>query len=205
MRPSPRAIDVLLACTAGFTLALVITGGWQLSVFGRQVSAHGLYTPMLLLTVLALMRVAWPYRHAALSIDRAGIVRFARAASVAMIVAVVILSPVLYAVGVRIREGGLDSSRIRWRTSPPGVDLVSFVLPNPNHYPTDCETHGRFESNFVSHAIELKDVTPLLAAPQLRSDYFGTSVSFIRESNALTDNVCGFLRRARTSPARRAP
>jgi hypothetical protein len=132
-RPSPRAVDVLLACTAGLTLALVITGGWQLSVFGRQISAHGLYTPMLLLTLLALIRVGWPYRHAALSIDRAEIVRFARAASVAMIVSVVILSPVLYAVGVRIREGGLDSSRIRWRTSPPGVDLVSFVLPNPNH------------------------------------------------------------------------
>lgn len=132
-RPSPRAIDVLIACTAGFTLALVITGGWQLSVFGRQVSAHGLYTPMLLLTVLALVRVAWPYRHAAFSIDRAGIVRFARAASVAMIVSIVILSPVLYAVGVRIRDGGFDSTRIRWRTSPPGIDLVSYVLPNPNH------------------------------------------------------------------------
>ena len=130
---SPRAIDALLACTAGFALALAITGGWQLSVFGRRISVHGLYTPMLLLTVFGLLRAAWPYRHAALSIDRAEVVRFARTASVAAIVSAVMLSPVLYAVGVRIRDGGFESSQIMWRSSPPGVDLVSFVLPNPNH------------------------------------------------------------------------
>jgi hypothetical protein len=129
----PRAIDVLLACVAGFTVALVISGGWQVSVLGRRLTAHGLYTPMLLLTVLVLMRAAWPYRHAALSIDRAEIVRFARAASVAALVSAVMLSPVLYAVGIRIRDAGLEASHIRWRTSPPGVDLIAFVLPNPNH------------------------------------------------------------------------
>ena len=129
----PRAIDVLLACVAGFTVALVISGGWQVSVLGRRLTAHGLYTPMLLLTVLGLVRAGWPYRHAALSIDRAAIVRFGRAASVAALVAAVMLSPVLYAVGIRIRDAGFESSHIRWRTSPPGVDLIAFVLPNPNH------------------------------------------------------------------------
>ena len=131
--PVPRTIDVLLASVAGFALSLVIGGGWQLSILGRHVSAHGLYTPMLLLTVLALLRAAWPYRRAALSIDRTEIVRFARAASVAAPVTALMLSPVLYAVGVRIRDTGFESSRILWRSSPPGVDLVSFFLPNPNH------------------------------------------------------------------------
>jgi hypothetical protein len=98
------------------------------------VSAHGLYTPMLLLTVLGLLRAAWPYRRSALSIDRASLVRFARAASVAAVVSVVLLSPVLYAVGVRIRDNGFESSHILWRSSPPGVDLLSFLLPNPNHH-----------------------------------------------------------------------
>ena len=132
--PVPRTIDVLLASVAGFALSLVIGGGWQLSILGRHVSIHGLYTPMLLLTLLALLRAAWPYRHAALSIDRTGIVRFARAAFVAVPVSALMLSPVLYAVGVRIRDDmGFESPHIRWRTSPPGVDLVSFFLPNPNH------------------------------------------------------------------------
>ena len=129
----PRTIDVLLACVAGFTVALLISGGWQYPVLGRHLTAHGLYTPMLLLTLLVLVRAACPYRHAALSIDRAQIVRFARVGSVGALVSVVMLSPVLYAVGIRIRDGGFESSQIRWRSSPPGVDLVSFLLPNPNH------------------------------------------------------------------------
>jgi hypothetical protein len=129
----PRVFDVLLACVAGFAASLVISGGWQITILGRHVSAHGLYTPMLLLTLLAVLRAAWPYRGAALSIDRAQVVRFARAASVAALVSAVMLSPVLYAVGIRIRDAGFESSQIPWRNSPPGVDLASFVLPNPNH------------------------------------------------------------------------
>ena len=129
----PRTLDVLLACLTGFALSLVIGGGWQISVLGRRVSTHGLYTPMLLLTLFAVLRAAWPYRRAALSIDRGALIRFARAASVAIPVAVVLLSPVLYAVGVRIIDTGFESSPIRWRSSPSGVDLVSFFLPNPNH------------------------------------------------------------------------
>jgi hypothetical protein len=129
----PWVLDVLLACVAGFAVSLVISGGWQVSVFGRRLSAHGLYTPILLLTVLALVRAAWPYRHAALSINRAEVIRFARAGSVAALVSAVVLSPVLYAVGIRLRDAGFESSRIMWRSSPPGVDLVSFWLPNPNH------------------------------------------------------------------------
>jgi len=129
----PRTLDVLLACLTGFALSLVIGGGWQISVLGRRVSTHGLYTPMLLLTLFAVLRAAWPYRRAALSIDRGALIRFARAASVAIPVAVVLLSPVLYAVGVRIIDTGFESSPIRWRSSPSGVDLVSFFLPTPNH------------------------------------------------------------------------
>jgi hypothetical protein len=130
---APRALDALIACAAGFAASLVIGGGWQVTVLGRHVTAHGLYTPMLLLTVLALLRLAWPYRHAALSIDRVELLRFARAASVAGVVSAMMLSPVLYAVGIRIRDNGFESSRILWRSSPPGVDLLSFFLPNPNH------------------------------------------------------------------------
>ena len=129
----PRTLDVLLACLAGFAVSLVIGGGWQISVLGRRVSTHGLYTPMLLLTLFAVLRAAWPHRRAALSIDRGAIIRFARAASVAIPVAAVMLSPVLYAVGVRIIDTGFESSPIRWRSSPSGVDLLSFFLPNPNH------------------------------------------------------------------------
>ena len=132
-RDEPRVLDALIACVAGFAGALLIGGGFQTTVFGRQVSAHGLYTPMLLLTVLVVLRLAWPYRYAVLSIDKAALFRLARAASVAAVVSTVMLSPVLYAVGIRIRDNGFESSHILWRSSPPGVDLLAFFLPNPNH------------------------------------------------------------------------
>jgi len=130
---APLALDALIACVAGFAASLVIGGGWRLTVFGRHISAHGLYTPMLLLTMLGLLRIAWPYRHAVLSIDRGELLRFGRAASVAAVVSAVMLSPVLYAVSIRILDNGFESSRILWRSSPPGVDLLSFFVPNPNH------------------------------------------------------------------------
>jgi hypothetical protein len=129
----PRALDLLMACVGGFAVSLVLGRGWQVTVLGLRLSAHELYTPMLVLTLLVLLRVAWRYRNVALSVDRAELLRLARATSVAALVSAVMLSPVLYAVGIRIRDAGFESSRILWRSSPPGVDLVSFFLPNPNH------------------------------------------------------------------------
>ena len=61
--------------------------------------------------------------------------------------------------------------------------------PNPNNYAIDCGTHGRFESNFVSHAMETSDVVPRLAAPVLREKYFETALEMIKASNALTEQL----------------
>jgi hypothetical protein len=62
-----------------------------------------------------------------------GLWRFVRFSLVAGVVALGLLSPVLYATAVRLRNGPLDPSRIFWRSSPGGVDVLAFVLPNPNH------------------------------------------------------------------------
>jgi hypothetical protein len=67
------------------------------------------------------------------------------------------------------------------------INFNGWVLPNPNGYAIDCDTHARFEKNFVSHAIETKDVTPKVAAPMLRTDYFRTAVDFLKQSNALVE------------------
>jgi hypothetical protein len=64
-----------------------------------------------------------------------------------------------------------------------------WVLPNPNHYPTDCDTHARFETVFVSHAIVLDDVTSRVAPPMMRKNYFVTAVEFTKGSNALVETL----------------
>ncbi len=67
------------------------------------------------------------------------------------------------------------------------INFNGWILPNPSHYAYDCETHERFETRFVSHAIVLDDVTPRLATPTLRTDYFKTAMEFIRGTNALVE------------------
>jgi len=64
-----------------------------------------------------------------------------------------------------------------------------WVLPNPNHYATDCDTHSRFETEFVSHAIVLDDVTSRLAPPMLRANYFVAAVESVQGSNALVETL----------------
>ena len=68
-----------------------------------------------------------------LQVDRAALLRFARLGAVGAMVAAMLLSPVLYAVSVRIADGRWDFEPIYWRSSPQGVDLAAYVLPNPNH------------------------------------------------------------------------
>jgi hypothetical protein len=43
------------------------------------------------------------------------------------------LSPVLYAVTQRLADGGTLQGPTFWRSSPPGVDLLAMLVPNPNH------------------------------------------------------------------------
>lgn len=62
-----------------------------------------------------------------------------------------------------------------------------WVLPNPEGFATDCDTHARFETDFVSHAIAVGDVVPSLGAPVARTEYFNTALDFIRRSNQFVE------------------
>jgi hypothetical protein len=76
--------------------------------------------------------------------------------------------------------------------SNPLHDTISYngwIMPNPNGYANDCQIHARFESDFVSHAITTGDIVPKMTAPRLRTDYFDTAITFVRQSNALVEEV----------------
>ncbi|MGH9255058.1 MAG: hypothetical protein ACRD3C_10860, partial [Vicinamibacterales bacterium] len=133
LRAVPWTLDVLLFCVAGLVVSMIVSGGWQLTILGRVTSVRSLYTPMLVLTLLACLRIAWPYRPNVVAPRGAAVLRVVRLGTAAAVVAGALLSPVLYAVGVRIAEGRWDAETIFWRSSPRGVDAAAFVLPNPNH------------------------------------------------------------------------
>ena len=132
-RSAPWALDILLGCAGCLVAALLVSDGWQFSVFGHAVRVRGLYTPVLLLTTFALLRCGWRYRARLIPIPRAAAWRWARLAATATAVAALLLSPVLYALAQRIVSGKYESPVTFWRSSPAGIDLVSFLLPNPNH------------------------------------------------------------------------
>jgi hypothetical protein len=127
------AVDLLIACIVSLTAAIAVTGGWQFTLGGRPVSVRSLYTPVMVATVLVVVRVAWRYRARVAAIASSDMRRTARLAAASGVAATILLSPVLYGVGQRMREGRFDDTPVFWRSSPPGVDVAALVLPNPHH------------------------------------------------------------------------
>jgi hypothetical protein len=127
-----RGLDVLIVSTAVLILSLVLGGGWRVAALGLTLSVRGLHTPVLVLTALVALRLAWPHRGR-LTLTRADAWTLARTGSIAAAVTAVMLAPRLYAVGVHIATSGLDGPPVFWRSSPQGIDLLALVLPNPNH------------------------------------------------------------------------
>jgi hypothetical protein len=127
------ALDVLLVSVAGLLIAILVSGGFAFEFLGRPTRMRSLYTPMLVLTTLTLLRAAWHYRTSLVPVTRVEMLRFVRLAAVTGVMATILLSPVLYAVSVRIADGQFETPHIYWRSSPPGMDVLAFLAPNPNH------------------------------------------------------------------------
>lgn len=134
---APRAwvwlVDVLIVCLGGLVAGLLLGRGGDFTLLDVPVHVRSLYTPVFVFTILILVRTAmWWRPHFELS-------RFAAPASmvrVAILAALACagpLSPVLYGLTTRVADGEFVSPKIFWRSSPRGVDLLSFVTPNPQH------------------------------------------------------------------------
>jgi hypothetical protein len=133
-RPPARfVVDAALAAIAVTLVVVTIAGGGQVAVGGIRISMRSLYTPVLMLTVLVLARVAlsvhldWTLRPPP---PRSWIVR---GSLIAVGTAALLLAPELVALARRAVEGRMVSAPILWRSSPPGVDLLSLLAPNPHH------------------------------------------------------------------------
>jgi hypothetical protein len=61
--------------------------------------------------------------------------------------------------------------------------------PNPQGFANDCQIHSRFESNFISHSVAVRDVTPKVAAPSIRTDYFQSALAFVSNSKSLVPEL----------------
>ena len=93
-RAVPWTLDLLMFCVAGLVLAMLISGGWQFTILGRVTSMRSLYTPMLVLTLLACLRIAWSYRPNLVRFNTAALMQVMRLGTASAIVAAAMLSPV---------------------------------------------------------------------------------------------------------------
>lgn len=131
-----RLLNAAIVGVAAVAAAILVTGGTELALGRLRVTARSLYTPMLLLTVLGLGRLAVGRQvrmDPLTELLGCGKRRLAGLVLACGFAAVVPLGPVLYALGRRVAEDRWAQDEVRWRSSPRGVDLVALVLPNPNH------------------------------------------------------------------------
>ena len=127
-------LNVLLVSVAGLVAGLLFGPGGQFQILGIPVSIRGLYTPVFLLTVLVLLRVAI-YLHPRVSLMRGQF--WSPTALRAIVIGVIAcagpLAPVIYGLGERIADGRFVAPPTLWRSSPRGVDLLALFEFNPNH------------------------------------------------------------------------
>jgi hypothetical protein len=128
-----RALDILGVCLVGLVAALLVRHGWEFAFLGRVVRVRTVYTPLLILVTLVGIRIGLHYRTSLSPDTRERTITLLRAAAVAGVVTCVLMGPLLLAMSEQFQSGSFVRPRIFWRTSPPGIDLIAWFVPNPNH------------------------------------------------------------------------
>ncbi len=130
-RRAIRILDVSMAVIVVGTFALRAIAGESLQIGSVVVTLGTLHTPALAIAVLAAIRVLLTRRprvavHA--TVPARTIVRLA---AISGVVAAILLSPTLITLFSMAMRGELVRAPVNWRSSAPGLDLLSFLLPNP--------------------------------------------------------------------------
>ena len=137
LRPKWRShtllIDLAILCVAGLVAGILIRGGGRVDLWGFRISMRSLYTPVLLLTILATVRL-WIAVRPRLHLRLPTVALNWRLYAAAGVTGFVVLIPVLYtmAVQAQVARGSLDAP-VLWRSSARGLDLLAFFVPNPLH------------------------------------------------------------------------
>ena len=128
----PRTIiDLGLFTVGGLIVAIALSGGRTFVLRGITVSATRLYTPMLLFSGLLILRwaVTTRPRVSVLPMNWAA----ARFSIVGMAAILVGMAPMLSAFASPLGSPLAAHVSPLWRSGPPGVDVLAYLMPNPLH------------------------------------------------------------------------
>lgn len=125
------ALDAMVAVNLIVIACMAVWGGWRFTLMGVRVSMTQFYTPVLVLTVLAVARLWLAFRpRISWMMPTLPPLRTIVAAGVAC---VFFLSPVLSAMGSHVSDRRWISPRVWWRSSAAGLDFLGLFVPNPLH------------------------------------------------------------------------
>ncbi len=137
--PSPAFRRLTTGLDIAIALIIVVTGAIHLGAGGAlqagplRISVRTFHTPILAVTILALVRLALTVRPRMYLRPGASAGDVVSVGVRAALVATVLLSPILVEVARMASRESLVGAPVPWRSSAPGLDLLSFILPNPMH------------------------------------------------------------------------
>lgn len=126
-----RTASVLGLMAVLLIVAILATGGWSGEITGVRVRVRGLYTPVLIATVSAAIWAAartriGPRPAAGPCIRQAGTLVL-----IGVLTCGFLLAPIVPEL-MRVLAGGTGlAPPLFWRSGPPGMDLLAFLVPNP--------------------------------------------------------------------------
>ncbi|MBI3491007.1 MAG: hypothetical protein HY047_04335 [Acidobacteria bacterium] len=131
-----RALDITGAIIIGAALLWrVLAGPTAEAVAGPvRIGMHTLYTPALLLVLIAAIRLWLTYRPVVtLNVPREHVRSLLPLGLTAVGVCLVLMLPELAGIAFRFARHRLSATEIYWRSSPRGLDALAYFVPNPNH------------------------------------------------------------------------
>ncbi len=115
------------------SVALLATGMPEVTL-GSAVLRIGLHTPVMAVTLSA-VALAWLWYRPRVQVTLPpGLFRpLVGLGAIAVVTCLVLLAPPLLGLFDRIATGRMPDTPVFWRSSPRGVDLLAYLVPNPLH------------------------------------------------------------------------
>ena len=127
-------VDGLIVAVVALVGARLALGAFSVEAGGEVIRVNTLYTPVLILTVAVLARVLVTWRPVVnLDAPLGGWRRAIGLGVIATGVCVLLVAPALIGIGQRLLSGRMPSEPTYWRSTPRGVDLLAYLVPNQNH------------------------------------------------------------------------
>jgi len=138
-----RAAELLIASICVLIAWRIQTGPTSLTLGSTVIGLQTLYTPVLALLLLVFLRAWLACRPRLVLHDPEELfLPLMRHGIVAIAICVALLLPMIIGIADRFASGRLPDAGTYWRSSPPGVDLLAYLVPNPAHVSIGARTRS---------------------------------------------------------------